>query len=65
VQLADGTIVLVGLGGAVARSGDEGKSFAIAIGSEQQTSAAVVEGAEGQLVIVGLNGVAGPPAAAK
>ena len=65
LQLADGAIVLVGLGGAVARSTDGGRSFATTIRPERQTSAAIAEGAPGQLVIVGLNGVGGLPAAAK
>ena len=65
LQLANGTIVLVGLGGVVARSTDGGRNFQATIRPERQTYAAVGEGAPGQLVIVGLNGVTTYSAAAK
>jgi photosystem II stability/assembly factor-like uncharacterized protein len=57
--------VLVGLGGAVATSTDGGRTFRTAIRPERQTLAAAAEGAPGQLVVVGLTGVASHSLAAR
>ena len=64
-QFADGTIVLVGLGGTVGRSTDAGQSFQTTIRPERQTLSAVDEGAPGQSVIVGLGGIADTQPAAR
>jgi len=58
IQLADGTVVLVGLGGVVARSSDGGRSFASTVRPERQNYAAIAAGAPGRLVLAGLTGVA-------
>ena len=57
LQLADGTIVLVGLGGAVATSTDDARTFRTTIRPERQTLSAVTIGPPGQLVVAGLTGI--------
>ena len=56
VQLADGTIVIVGNGGSVLRSEDGGKSFTAINRSDRLSLAGVAAAADDQLVVVGQAG---------
>ncbi|UYP32532.1 YCF48-related protein [Pseudomonas sp. Z8(2022)] len=55
--LDDGSVVIVGHGGTVLRSGDGGRSFGLFNRPDRQSLSAVAAGDEGQLVLVGQGGV--------
>lgn len=55
--LSNGDILIVGHGGTVLRSSDDGQSFTVSHRSDRTSLAAVAEGAEGKLVLVGQNGI--------
>jgi photosystem II stability/assembly factor-like uncharacterized protein len=54
---ADGTVVLVGLGGAVLTSSDGGRTFSAAIEPDRRGIAAAAEGVNGTLLLFGETGV--------
>nr|WP_256665954.1 YCF48-related protein [Pseudomonas sp. 8Z] len=56
-RLADGSLVIVGNGGSVLRSTDDGRSFSLFNRPDRQSLAAVAAGDKGQLVLVGQGGV--------
>lgn len=56
--LGDGRLVLAGQAGTVLVSGDQGRSFVAVKGPDRQTRSAVAEGAPGELLLIGEDGVA-------
>ena len=57
IRLADGTIVIVGLGGTVLVSADGGQSFTSHAQSNRRGISAVVDAGDGRLLLVGEFGV--------
>jgi len=56
-RLPDGTIVVVGLGGAVLTSRDGAESFSVATQPDRRGIAAVAEGGDGTLLLFGETGI--------
>ena len=55
--LSNGDVLIVGHGGTVLRSSDDGKSFTVSNRSDRTSLAGVVEGYKGGLILVGQNGI--------
>jgi photosystem II stability/assembly factor-like uncharacterized protein len=64
VQLADGTVIITGLAGALLISRDGGESFELAQQPDRQGLATALPTADGDLVLIGEFGVNRLPAAA-
>ena len=61
--LYDGSLVIVGHGGALLRSQDNGQSFQVTLREDRQSYAGVAAGDDGRLLLVGQSGVQVAPAA--